>query len=263
MHAVVLAAGFGSRLGAAGMATPKPLLPLKRGVVLDAVVTSVWVPGITCVNVVHNDHRSRKRGHWPRLFRRWKNGVSWSPEPGKNREAPYIKLSNNGVHDERLRNGAVGDLAFAIRGEEHPLLVVCGDDLFKDSQLEELKGETSSIVVRSTERLHALVLDGNPSKVRVDAGKVFEIGPDVPDTPWRYCGAMYIAAKDMGFVKEYAETWKKADVIPDALDGLLDSMVADGREVRAVKTNTRFWSVGTPGLYEHLVRVQQTPSPLL
>jgi len=260
MHVIVLAAGMGTRLGDLGEVTPKPLLPLGKGCVLDQVVTSVWVEGITTVKVVHNNHRSRATGEWPKKFKKWLAGVSYTADPGKRRESPYIRTLNNGISDPSERRGAVGDLAWAIRQgnrRDLPILVVCGDDLFPDPHLEDLKGfdgKTSAISVRSTNDLDPMVLAANPSQVRVDAGNVAEIGPDVPDTPWRYCGAFYVAGADVEFVLEYADTWKTAGVVADDIGGLIDSMVNDGRAVRAVKTATPFWSVGTKELYEEIRR---------
>ncbi len=102
-----------------------------------------------------------------------------------------------------------------------------------------------------------MILTGNPSQVKVDAGEVAEIGCEVPGTPWRYCGAFYVAGADVDFILDYVWTWGKAGVVPDSIGSLIDSMVNDGRTVRAVKTASSYWSVGTRELYDEIRRRNQ------
>jgi len=131
MHAVILAAGLGERMGSPLARRPKALLPLGRGCLIDKVVTAVWVPGITAIHVVHNDlimeweePRPKNQGFgmqrhqlsWPREFKRWRKASRWSDEPGKNKGAPYIKLHNDGVHWPKDRLGILGDLWHVLKG---------------------------------------------------------------------------------------------------------------------------------------------------
>ena len=257
MNVIVLAAGMGTRLGAKGKITPRPLLPLGKGCVLDEVITSIWVDGITSVNVIHNNHSSDEAGDWPKSFKKWKKGIEWTPESGKQKKDPYIKLLNNGVSNPQADLGVVGDLSCFIRKlrkRDEPLLVVSPEDLYRDPHLRDLKGvfskgKTSSITVRSVNDLEPIILTSKPPQVVVDGGIVAEIGDEIGGTPWRFCGPMYLAGKDVEFVTEYVDTWRKAGVIPDSLSGLVDSMINDGREVRAIKIKSHYWSVGTEELY--------------
>lgn len=261
MDVIVLAAGMGTRLGKIGKDTPKSLLPLGRGCVLDEVITGAWVEGVNAVRVVHNDLHAGKPESWARKFKQWKKNTHWELSPGQRRDRPYIRLINDGVRHPKDRLGAVGDLAAALRNEA--AFVVCGDDLFRDSREEMLgfDGKTSAIAVRSANDLNSLVLSGNPSQVLVNAGEVAEIGKSVDGTPWRYCGSMYLAKDDVMFVLEYVETMRRAGIVPDALDGLIDAMVEDGRKVRAVKFKTPFWSIGSDRLYEAVKRRMMRREP--
>lgn len=264
MHAVVLAAGFGSRLAELGETTPKPLLPLGRGCVLDQVVTSVWVPGITAIQVVHNQAvfdgggsnlKGTKVLHdWGKSFKRWARSVSWNPEPGRNKERPYIKLVPNAVRHEEERRGAVGDLAWTVKRfkkRTDPILVVCADDLFVHPELPKLsEGGHTKITCRAAPDLSKAVNGTNPSKVRIEGGMVAEIGDLDDKTPWRFCGPFILQPEDFGFLFEYAELLPKAGLLPDSIGDFLQAMVEDGRPVAAHRTKQRFGSAGTVAGYK-------------
>ena len=117
MDALVLAAGFGTRLNPRGCC--KPLLPVaKDRVVLDLVCESLLVPEISTIHVVHNRR-------WSNLFRKWKNDL----HTDNGERLPRIRLHSTGIDAPHRALGAVADLRWAIEkiGIENPFLFLCGD----------------------------------------------------------------------------------------------------------------------------------------
>ncbi len=118
---VLLAAGYATRLYPLTQETPKALLPLGGGVILDDVVRSVSaVPGVSRRILVTN-HRFAEQ------FRRWQ----------RNRRAE-LRVLDDGTSTAETRLGAIRDLELA-RNEAGPsddLLVVGTDNLFRWSLAE-------------------------------------------------------------------------------------------------------------------------------
>ena len=233
MHAVVLAAGFGERLGDLSKKGPKALLPLGRVTVLDVVVTALWVEGVSCIHVVHNRR-------WSAAFKRWQKGLIWVPRSAERKDFPFLRLHDSGAIVPDDRRGSVGDLAWVLAKMKRldGVLVACGDNVheFSASALEVLRGETSAISVRSECELRPAVVAGRPSWVQVEAGKVSCIEDQEPDraTPWRFCGPAYLSAQDCKRTLEFAMLVEQAGIRADSLGALFDWLSEEG-EVRAVK----------------------------
>lgn len=120
MRAVVLAAGFGTRLGALGRARPKALLDVGGRPALEfAVAAAEALPEIDAVDVVTN-----ARFHAD--FAAWRDA---------RRGGKPVRLWNDGACDPESRLGAVGDLAHWLararpEGRAEPALVLAADNVF-------------------------------------------------------------------------------------------------------------------------------------
>lgn len=119
MKALILAAGYATRLYPLTKDTPKPLLKLKNRAVLDYIVDRIERVGdISQVYIVTNDKFHSQ-------FEDWLAGRA------KDLRCRY-KLVNDGSTDPDERRGACGDLKLVIEQEQvnDDLLVVAGDNLF-------------------------------------------------------------------------------------------------------------------------------------
>lgn len=259
MHAVILAAGFGTRMGDLA-AVPKALLPLGSGCVLDVVVNAVWTEGVSCIHIVHNDavievldasSAKKVRNDWPKRFREWKRSLRWEYEVDRLR--PYIRLVNNGVQSEDGQGGSVWDLAaflakMPIEKINDGILVACCDNLYPRLRID-FDVSRSAITCRAVGDLEATVLQGNPSRVVLgEDGTVQRVDDDGEvETPWRFCGPCYIARDDIPFVKEFAALVATAGERPDSLGELFQAMVDDGRSVQGLRLRDvgRYRDVGT------------------
>jgi glucose-1-phosphate thymidylyltransferase len=137
MKAVILAAGYATRLRPLTENFPKPLLPVGGRPMLDWIVERVEeVDDVDGIHVVTN-------ARYASDFERWASGRS-------------IHVHNDGTMSNDDRLGAVGDLRFTIeeaRLQGDHLLVIAGDNLFDYSLARYVdwwhgKGTASAIAVR-------------------------------------------------------------------------------------------------------------------
>lgn len=120
MNALVLAAGYGTRLYPLTRDRPKPLLPVGGRPLLDHLVRDLaQVEALTEVRVVTNARFAEETREWAGRARR---------------ELPVpLEVISDGTRRPEERLGAVGDIAFALErtGADGDLLLVAGDNLFE------------------------------------------------------------------------------------------------------------------------------------
>lgn len=117
--AVILAAGFGTRLAPLTDRTPKPLLVVGHQPVASHLLARLTqVPGLDRVVVVIND---RHRDQW----NDWQQDVP---------SHPTVELVSNGVVTNEERHGAVADLARGVErvGDADWIIVLAGDNLLDE-----------------------------------------------------------------------------------------------------------------------------------
>lgn len=115
-RAIILAAGFGTRLGAIGENCPKALLPVGGRRTLDPLMDDL--ANSTRVSEIVLVTNSRFAG----LFREWLESRKLAK--------PWVLL-DDGVTEPTSRLGAVGDLEFALsRVGRDPALVLGADNLY-------------------------------------------------------------------------------------------------------------------------------------
>jgi len=120
MKALLLAAGYGTRLYPLTKDRPKPLLNVGDQPMLEHLLDSLEeVSSLDEVVVVTND-------------RFYEDFQEWEQE--QNRPWP-ITVLNDGTTQDGTRRGAIGDVHFSIQeaGIEDDLLVLAGDNLFEFS----------------------------------------------------------------------------------------------------------------------------------
>ena len=117
MKALVLAAGYATRLYPLTLDRPKPLLEVGGRPILEHLLDQLPLSALSTVYVVTN---AKFAPH----FRAW----------AEQQEAP-IEVVDDGTTSEDDRLGAIGDLDLVIRtqGVEDDLLVAAGDNLFTES----------------------------------------------------------------------------------------------------------------------------------
>ena len=152
MNALLLAAGYATRLYPLTLDTPKPLLPVAGKAIADYVVEQLAeIAAIERLLVVTNH---RFAGH----FERWAAG-----HPSGRR----IEVVDDGTVTNETRLGAIGDIAFTLR--RHPelgreALFVLGGDNLVDFRLADL---VDDFVARGSEAtVICLVRESDPAQLR-------------------------------------------------------------------------------------------------
>lgn len=119
MKALILAAGYATRLYPLTLTQPKPLLPVAGRPMVEYVLDNLEpVGGIDCVYVVTN---AKFAGH----FERWSEGY-------RSKQPFVFRIINDGSTDDTNKLGAIGDLHLVLKQEkvDDDLIVVAGDNLF-------------------------------------------------------------------------------------------------------------------------------------
>lgn len=139
MKALILAAGYGTRLYPLTKKYPKALLPVAGRPILDYIVGKIArVKEITAIVVVSNDKFFPQFKAWAKKF---------------NAKPPIrIKILNDGTKTEDDRKGAIGDIHFALSKETilEDALILGGDNLFED-------GLSGFVKFAQTKRSQAIV----------------------------------------------------------------------------------------------------------
>jgi glucose-1-phosphate thymidylyltransferase len=136
VNAIILAAGYATRLRPLTDTWAKELLPVGGRPIIDRIVDALSaVDEITAVHVVTNARKAD-------AFRTWAEGRD-------------VIVHDDGTTSNEDRLGAIGDMQFVIdhAGLDDDLLVIAGDNLFEFSLPEFVsfwrgKGRASAVAVR-------------------------------------------------------------------------------------------------------------------
>ena len=149
MKALILAAGYATRLYPLTLNQPKPLLPVGGKPIIEYIINKLEeLDSLDTIYIITNN---KFYNH----FQEWKNNFQ-SKTP--------IKIINDQTLTNEDRLGAVGDMAFAIKAEniDDDLFVIAGDNLFEFS----LKGIQDMAKEKNTS-----IVAGRKSKKELIAGK--------------------------------------------------------------------------------------------
>lgn len=174
MKALLLGAGYGTRLYPLTKNRPKPLLTIGRKPMVEWILDRLLpVPGLNGIALVTNSRFADS-------FEAWRRSYS-CPVP--------VAVYDDGTTSNEDRLGAVGDIQFSIReGKiDDDLLVVAGDNLFEFdvARMVEFGKQKGGPVVCLKDMQHVGPLISQYSVVTLDANKQitdFEEKPARPKT---------------------------------------------------------------------------------
>ncbi|MCX5696644.1 MAG: nucleotidyltransferase family protein [Candidatus Omnitrophica bacterium] len=242
MKALILAAGYATRLYPLTKEYPKPLLEVAGRPLIDYIVTKLQrVKEIDEILVVTNSKFVNK-------FRHWQENIN-SPK----RISVVDDLTAS--HDNKL--GAIGDIRFVIDKArlKDDLLVIGGDNLFDDGLddfLSFVKTRTDSPVIGAFnigDKLKAKKY----GVVKLDAQNKIAVFQEKPAAPKSTLVAMclyYFPKKCLGLIKEYMESKSdKHDATGFYIDWLKDKV-----PVYAFIFRGRWYDIGAPDFYEEANR---------
>jgi glucose-1-phosphate thymidylyltransferase len=198
MKALVLAAGYATRLYPLTLDRPKALLEVGGKPMLDHVVERLLPMGVQGVVVVTN---AKFTPH----FEQWAQGKD------------DVTIVNDGTTSNDDRLGAIGDIGFVLDGLglDEELVVVAGDNLFSD----DISGFTAfgrevDAPVLAVHDVGDLSRMGEYNQVEVDDhGRIlfFEEKPSDPRTTFAGVALYYYPPQTLPLVRQYLEEGNNPD----------------------------------------------------
>lgn len=242
MQALVLAAGYGTRLGRLGAEHPKALLPVGGRPLLDHFVDRlVELGSVEALHLVTN-HRFVDR------FDAWRSG----------RDLPFrLTILDDGTTRPEEKLGAVGDLALAVRSLDlgAETLVAGSDNVFDFSvgglvrRLRERRDAAAAVTVVEEDDVHRLRTSGVPRLAADGTVLSFQEKPDEPPSRLLVPPLYLFRRRGLLAVGTYLEQGGE----PDAPGHFLSWLVERETVVGWTAPGGRF-DVGTPERYEEVRR---------
>lgn len=203
MKALILAAGYATRLYPLTLNIPKPLLAVGKKPVIEYIIERLGeIEELDEILIVTNEK------FFPH-FQGWLGNLSF---------AKKIELLNDGTLSNEDKLGAIKDIEFVIRERKLgcDLLIVAGDNLFEDSLVEFVgfsKGKTPHVSV-SLSDLGNKEAAKKFGVVEIDAeGRIvsFQEKPSQPKSTLVAKCLYFFPADKLGLVSEYLKTGKIGD----------------------------------------------------
>lgn len=229
MKAVIIAAGFGSRLWNVSNQIPKTLLPFKDGTILSCIITQLMASGVTELAMV--------LGFNQQYIREYLDTVDFG--------IPIILLENsewergNAISVYKAREFAAGE-AFILSMSDH---------LVRQDALREIISSAESCNLLLTDPFIEDNFDlDDATKVLVKDGFIMSIGKEIPCYNYLDCGIFRLEADFFTAVE--AALAKGVE----SISGAISELMANGRiKVISLKQAQQWVDIDTPEAYAFAV----------
>ncbi len=242
MKALVLAAGYGTRLYPLTKTTAKPLVPIADKPIIEYILERILpLPSIDAIYIVTNGKFFSDFVKWQETFQK-----------KRDRKEPPILLLNDKTLSNETRLGAIKDIALAINkfAVDDDLMICSGDDIFMFDFKEFV--ETFEKVGKTVITLHPsndIELLRNSGNAQINsANRVIDIveKPSHPRTNL-ISPCLYIFSRStLPMIDRYLKT----DNNPDA-PGYFISWLVKKIEVFSYIFEEPFYTVGDMVSYKH------------
>jgi dTDP-glucose pyrophosphorylase len=223
-HAVVLAAGRGTRMGGLTVETPKPMLPVQGRPMLEHILDRLAAAGVEKFLVVAGYRREAIEAH----FRHWRLPVQFRVQEPVNGTGTAARLAREFTHGE-------------------PFLLTYGDILC-DASAYVRCGAVLEHYPATAAVLGVKVVDDpwRGAAVYVEAGLVRQVIEKPPkgtsNTQWGSAG-LYALRSD---VFPYLDRLQPSERNEYELTSIFDMMIGDGLELRISAIEGAWRDVGRP-----------------
>ena len=238
MVAIVLAAGYGTRLYPLTENTPKALLPIGGSILLGLLEKKMAAPGLGVPKeVLVSNHKFAEKFS------------AWAARPGH--PIRWTVLDDGSTSDDN-RLGSMGDLAFAIKVErvEEDLLVIGSDNLFEEGLVELVEfARKKGAPALGAYELPDRALATQYGVLSTDAQQritKFEEKPARPESALISTAAYFFPRKTVGVVLEYVSSQTTTDKL-----GSFISWLVAREPVYAVRFRGRWFDIGDIASYKH------------
>jgi glucose-1-phosphate thymidylyltransferase len=205
VKALVLAAGYATRLYPLTETLAKPLLPVGGRPMLDYLLDQICeVDEVDAIHLVTN-HK------FADSFFRWSEGHAAN--------GIQIDVHDDGTSSEEDRLGAIGDIQFVVERaglEGHDLLVVAGDNLFDASIVDyvrwwKAKGEASAVTLYDVGDLELMKKYSSVEVADDDRIVAFTEKPEHPESTLAATAAYIYHRSHVPLVGRYLEEGNSPD----------------------------------------------------
>ncbi len=240
MKAIILAAGYATRLYPLTLDKPKALLPIHGKPIIDYLIDELNTIGEVNEIVVVSNHRFIEH------FKEWEK-VLQNPIP--------ITILDDGSTTQDNRLGAIGDIDFTIKqsGIDEDTLIICGDNYFtfrlKDFVDYFHQKDGSCVIAKTIDDIELLKRIAVISIDEKDKIVEFEEKPQVPKSNLGALGA-YLYTKE---TLPLFETYLQEGNLPDA-PGYFVQWLHKREKVYAYRISGDCIDVGTVQAYEEINR---------
>jgi len=234
MKAIILAAGYGTRLRPLTLNTPKPLIEVGGRPVIDYITDRIKeIEDVTHISIVTNQK-------FVKHFENWVNG--FSIERG-------IEIFNDGTSSNEERLGSIGDIRFVIEKAniDDDVIIVAGDNFFNFPLYEiyEFFRKVKEPVVGVFD-VRDIELAKRLGIVRLDEdNKIVEFNekPEEPKSTLASTVIYLFPRKILPLISQYLDEGNS----PDAPGHLLEWLIRRGITVYGYVFSKGVWhDIGTP-----------------
>lgn len=244
MIALILAAGYATRLYPLTINTPKPLLPVGPKAMIDYIVDEIeTIPDVSKIIVVTNHRFADKFDVWA------KDRTAADAATGAT--LPTIEVIDDGTTDDTNKLGAIGDIQFVIDkfSIDDDLMIIAGDNLFTyklkdmyDFFMERRKDTLVAIRVDDVEQLKKLAV-----ATLDEDNKVIHLAekPSLPRSTVAIYATYFYLKETLPMIRQYLDEGNT----PDA-PGHFPSWLYTRKDVVAFRAPGTCIDIGTPENYK-------------
>lgn len=237
MKALILAAGYGTRLYPLTKDTPKPLLRIHNKPILEYILKNIErIKDIADVYIVTNARFFEKMAEWAKNYKTHLK----------------IEVVNDYTTSNENRLGAIKDIEFVIKKEkiDDDLLIIAGDNLF-DLDLKDFLNFSLDRRGHSIICVHDI---GDKTKasfygiVKLDTeGRIvnFEEKPKEPKSTLAAMAIYFFPKKTLNLITEYLSTEEKKDA-----PGFFLGWLSKKEKVFAYEFEGRWFDIGNIDSYK-------------
>lgn len=243
MKAIILVAGYATRLYPLTLNMPKALLPINKKPIIDYIVGEIdTVDAIDEIFVVSNHKFAKQFDDWA----------------SNHQSKKMISVLDDGTETEETRRGAIGDILFTIKEKniDDEVMIIAGDTFFTYSLKEYYNfyksKQKDAVCVKIVEDKELIkqygvaLLDENDKIIDI------EEKPQAPKSNTAVF-ANYIYTKDtVRLFETYIEEGNK----PDA-PGYFLEWLYNRKDVYGFKFDAECYDIGTPSSYEEVCKLYE------
>jgi len=244
MNALILAAGYATRLYPLTLDKAKPLLMVGGKPIIEWVVDNlVGLPDLETIYVVTNDKFAAD-------FEAWSQGYR------KQHPEFKFKIINDGSTSDEDKLGAIGDINFVVTREnlaQRSLLVIAGDNLFTESLVNFVdcaREIDATVAVYDVGDLEAMKKYGN---ITVDAEGIitrFEEKPRKPEGTLAAIALYYYSPAILSLLTTYLAAGNNPDQ-----PGRFVQWLYTRKPVKTFEIKGKWLDIGSKGTLENADKI--------